>query len=154
MPPIPQLFQAIRSREAAAPRSILGFFGVLFLIVVCGGLGALIALAQENSLHHLIGPILIFVGALAVVLVVGVFFVAWNDPTKLMLGQVSTRDLIEYRKLTLGSSATGERLETVAVIETPSVLEKESADQVESESKDLVESTEPPMLGDNAESTD
>jgi hypothetical protein len=148
MPVVPQLLHAVKSREASAPKSILGFFGIVFLILVAAALTAVVALASEASSRHLIGPILIFIGVFAVLLVVGVGFVAWKDPTKLMLGQVNTRDLIEYRQLTLGSSSTGERLETVAVAQPPNADLKESGDLLDPGRARDVDSGSDPIPGD------
>lgn len=109
---IQQLSQAIGGGHYSAPKTILGFLGVIVLIVATFALGAIIALAGNHDLHWLILPILAFVGLGVVVLVGIVLRLAQKDPTPLVLGEMTGEDWIAHKRLVMGDSLRGERIES------------------------------------------
>ena len=108
MPLVQHAFESITGRQSTAPRTILGFFLGLFTVAVSGAVGATFALA-DSEWDGLIPFIWAFVGLITVLLGVAVFVIAWKDPSKLMLGQISGHDYLAIRRLTLGDSSVGER---------------------------------------------
>jgi hypothetical protein len=105
--------QALGVSTYAAPRTILGFFGIVLLLVVSGAVAAIGFLARHTGLYYLIPDILLGSIAFAVLELVAVIGIALVDPTRLMLGQMTGTEFIEHRRLglLLGDSAYGERLE-------------------------------------------
>jgi hypothetical protein len=79
----------------AAPRTILGFFGIVLLLVVSGGVAAIGFLARHSALYYLIPDVLLGVVLFAVLEFVAVIAVALTDPTRLMLGQITGGEFIE-----------------------------------------------------------
>ena len=103
----------IAGAQVRTPKTILGFFAIVLGILATGAALVIGALAGEPALHKLIAPILLFVAALIVIVLVGVFVTAWKDPTILMLGEVSGEAFIENRRLSLGDSIRGEQIEEI-----------------------------------------
>jgi hypothetical protein len=71
-------------------------------------------LARTSEFHALVYIVLGVTLAFALGIVGSVLLIALKDPTKLMLGQVSGKEFIEYQRLTQGDSLAGEFVETVA----------------------------------------
>ncbi|MGB2710663.1 MAG: hypothetical protein WBC33_04040 [Conexibacter sp.] len=107
---IRELTQTIRSGERSAPKTVLAFYGVVAGIIAGASIAAIAVLARQPELRYLVAPILIFDAVLVVLLLIGVFVVSLIDPTRLMLGQITGRDYIENRRLTMGDSRSGEHM--------------------------------------------
>lgn len=103
--------QTVRAMSYRRPKTILGFFAIIFAILSTTASVIIGVLSGTESLHSAIPWILFFLAIFAVAMVVGVFVTAWKDPTILMLGQVSGQDYIANRRLTLGDSDQGEYIE-------------------------------------------
>jgi hypothetical protein len=105
--------EAITGASVKSPKTILGFFAIVFGLL-CSVAAVLVwTFARTPALHGLIVPVVIFVGSVVLMLLIGVFITAWIDPTILMLGQVSGEIYIQNRKLKLGDSTSGEYTEHV-----------------------------------------
>jgi hypothetical protein len=111
-----RLFHGAKTGEYSAPKTVLGFYAIVLGILAAAGAAAIKFLAGEPDLHHLVAPILVFVGAVIVLILLGVFAVTLKDPTKLQLGQITGREYIEAQRLTLGDSNSGEFIETLPVL--------------------------------------
>lgn len=94
-----------------SPKTLLGFLGVVVLIMSSFTFAVTLVLADNESLRWLVGPLLLvfFIGV--VVLVVVVIRLAQRDPTPLVLGEMSGEDWIAHRRLVVGDSDLGERVE-------------------------------------------
>ncbi len=126
-PMLRELSQTIRSAESTTPKTILGYCALVLGIAAFACVAAAGVLAQEPALHRYIPWVLGFF-ALAFFGTVGcVIAITLKDPTKLQLGQVTGRDYIENRRLTLGDSTRGERRDSPAILDG-SVVEGETAD--------------------------
>jgi hypothetical protein len=101
------------------PKTVLGFFALLIGILFVSATWVIRILASRIELHYLIIPVLVFLAAILVLVLVGVFVTAWRDPTILMLGQVTGEVYLQYRRLVLGDSASGEFIEDIKVGPTP-----------------------------------
>jgi hypothetical protein len=88
----------------AAPRTILGFFGVVLLLVVSGAVTAIGLLAGHKNLDYLIPGIALGAVSFAALEFLTVVFMALRDPTTLMLGQITGPDWLAHRRLMLGDS--------------------------------------------------
>ncbi len=111
MPAIPHLLESITRRQTSQPRTILGFLLGMFTVVVSGAVAVTIALGGTKS-SWLIPIVLSFVAVVTVGLLIGVMKQAARDPASLMLGQITGDEYQSIRRLTMGSSSTGEYLET------------------------------------------
>jgi hypothetical protein len=115
---LPSAAQSLAAASVKSPKTILGFFAAVIAILFAGATVVVGILARDPILHHLIVPILVYSGILIVVVLGGVFFTAWKDPTILMLGQVTGEVFIQHKKLILGDSFSGEFTEEV-VLQNP-----------------------------------
>lgn len=97
------------------PKTILGFFAIILAILFLASIWIVRILASDPTLHYLIVPILVFLAAILLLVLIGVFITAWKDPTILMLGQVTGEVYLQYRQLKLGDSSQGETIEDVTV---------------------------------------
>jgi hypothetical protein len=115
-----RLIQGVRTGEYSSPKTVLGFYAGVLVILEAGVVAATGVLATQDSLHYLIPWILAF-GAATLIVLIGIV-VAMNvrDPTKLQLGQITGREYIEAQ-VTLGDSTAGEYLETFLVPGDPSM---------------------------------
>lgn len=100
------------------PKTVLGFFALILAILFLSSTWIIRILASSPELHYLIVPILLFLAAILLLVLVGVFITAWRDPTILMLGQVTGEVYLQYRRLALGDSAMGESIEDIKVGKT------------------------------------
>ena len=105
--------QAI-ARSRSTPKTILGFLAGVTLIIVAGSVAAVVAFAGKSAATSYIPYVLGFDALLVLIVVVAVLTFAWKDPTRLLVGQSNTQDLIAYRDVNLGDSASGVRRETLA----------------------------------------
>jgi hypothetical protein len=105
MPGLHEGSEALTSASIRAPKTVLGYFAVALGLLCTTAVGLVWAFARTPALHHLIQPVMIFVGIVVVVLIVGVFITAWIDPTILMLGQVTGEIYMANRRRRLGDAA-------------------------------------------------
>ena len=103
--------QAIKSGQYSAPKTVLGFLGGIALIVAALASVAIVTFASSSDLHWLLIPVLLFVALGSVALVWAVLRLAREDPTPLVLGEMTGGDYIAHRKLTKGDSTSGEYIE-------------------------------------------
>lgn len=108
---IEQVTHAIRGGQYSAPKTVLGFLGVIALIIASFASVAIITFASTSGLHWLVLPTLLFVGVGAVALVWAVLHLAREDPTPLVLGEITGDEFIANRKVTKGDSVSGEYVE-------------------------------------------
>lgn len=97
------------------------------LICASFALGAIIALAGNSNLRWLVAPVLLFFALGVVVLVVVVLRLAQRDPTPLVLGEMSGEEWIAHKRLLMGDSERGDRLEVPPSLGEP-VLQAETED--------------------------
>ena len=105
------------------PKTILGFFAIVLAILFIGAIWIVAILAADPNLHCLILPILLFLAAVLLLVLIGIFVTAWKDPTILMLGQVTGEVYLQYRQLKLGDSFQGESIEDITVRGRPIATE-------------------------------
>ena len=97
------------SRRTESPRTILAFHATVIGILLTFDLGVVVSLATTGAADWLIPWVLGIGFTCAVAYAVAVFMVAKNDPSKLMLGQVTGQEYAEIQRVVLGDSTTGER---------------------------------------------
>jgi hypothetical protein len=107
---IPPVFSGTRVSEVSTPKTALAFYAGLLVIVVAAVAVAAGICATSSSLHYLVPWVLLF-GAVSLVVIVGV--VIWlnvKDPSKLQLGEVTSRDYVQIQqaKAIRGNSIGGE----------------------------------------------
>lgn len=115
------------SRRTESPRTILAFHATVIGILLTFALGATATLAWSGSMDWLI-PWILGLGFLTASGYAGaVFWVAKDDPSKLMLGQVTGHEYAEIQRVVLGDSTTGERatpiLDASVVADEPAIAE-------------------------------
>jgi hypothetical protein len=111
---IPPLFSGTRVREVTNPKTALAFYAALLVILVAAVVVAAGICASSSGLHYLV-PWILAIGLVLFVLIVGV--VIWlniNDPSKLQLGEVTSRDYVQIQqaKAIRGNSIGGEFVES------------------------------------------
>ena len=106
-----------------SPKTILGFFAILIGILGTTTVISVGVLARYPELHPLISDVLIFFASVFLLTLIGVFLTAWKDPSILMLGEVSGEIFLEYKKLTLGDSVAGERVEKF-IVQDPAITKE------------------------------
>jgi hypothetical protein len=133
-----EVFKAVQRRQFTSPRTVLGFYAGVLVILDSASLLAIGVLAETHTMAWLIPWILGFGAVVFVGLIGGVFTINIIDPGKLMLGQISGTEYVAMHKIPLGDSLAGER-ETVVIQEEMRVL-----------SEPLIEAL--PLLEDQRES--
>lgn len=129
---IRQAANTLTRATSRQPKTILGFVAIALGIVCAFSGTAVVALSRVSTLHWLILPIIVAVVVIVVAVLVVVFVIAWKDPTKVMLGEVTAEEFIQYQRLSLGDSESGERATTI--IETsPEKVGDASATEDESQ---------------------
>jgi hypothetical protein len=126
MPPIHQAIQSITSRTSSQPRTILSFLFAIYTAATTAAVAFVVALAGTGS-SWLIGFIVAYVGITGVGLLIGVMRQAAKDPTGLQVGQLTGSEYASIRRLTLGDSSSGERVEIVRADE--GVIEGSASDE-------------------------
>lgn len=101
---IQDVTNGVRHRRTENPRTILAFYATVLGLVLAAIVGAVVALASTRIYVEAIPWLLVFGGALALLMLVGVFVVAHRDPSKLMLGQVTGTEYVEIQRLTVASN--------------------------------------------------
>jgi len=105
------IFRTTRGNEYSSPRTVLGFYAGVLIILEVGVVAVVAFLASQNDLHHLIPWAMAF-GAVAFLgIVVVVVSINFRDPTKLQLGQMTGREFVDYQRVTRGDSIGGEYVE-------------------------------------------
>jgi len=105
------LFRTIRGNEYSNPKTVLGFYAGVLVIIEIGVIAALGFLVSQNDLHHLIPWLLAFGGALFVVVIAIVVAINVIDPTKLQLAPMTGREFTDHQRVTRGDSIGGEYVE-------------------------------------------
>lgn len=117
VPFLPPGIETIRGRQLAQPKTILSFILGVFTVVVTAGVAVAIALVGDSL--TLVAIILAFIALFAIGLVVTVMRQTARDPSALMLGEITGTEYEAIRRLTLGDSSAGERVETTGLPGTP-----------------------------------
>jgi hypothetical protein len=113
--PLHELTRAVRSGERSAPKTVLGFAGIMISIIATVVIAALWIIADKPTLRYLV-PLIIagfFVAAIGIICLV--LRMCWKDPSKLMLGQITGRDYALIQRLTLGDSTSGDKSSDIVV---------------------------------------
>lgn len=113
-----QMSREISSGTYSRPKTVLGFFGIVLLILVAGVVGLGGVVGRYDLSDKLVWVALAFVGVVVIVILFEVFRHLRRDPTRLMLGEMSGQEFAEYQKMTMGDSLTGEVIETTPVPES------------------------------------
>ena len=109
-----QATRGIASGEYSRPKSVLGFYGILVGLLVTAMVSLVcVDLVYGRGVTPYVTAGLIFLGALTVLIVVGVFVVNITAPQKLMLGTITGSEHREIQQLTQGDNVSGERLEMI-----------------------------------------
>jgi hypothetical protein len=109
---LPHAVESIRSRETAAPRSIVGFLLALYSVLMVGAVATVVGLVSSSQ-SGLVVYVLGFIGLITVALCVAVLVITWKDPSRLMLGEVSGREYAALRYIKVGDDVSGERAERI-----------------------------------------
>jgi hypothetical protein len=122
-----EVTSAVRNRHTVNPKTILGYFAIVLGLLLTATVGATGTLAATGVYTDAIPWILGFAGFVFLFLLIGPFVVAWKDPSKLMLTQVTGTEYvqIQQRRL-LGDSDQGERLELESLMTTAPVVSNEA----------------------------
>lgn len=110
MPLVHQAMQSITSRRSSQPRTILGFLFGIYSALTAAAVACIIALVGTGS-SWLIGFIALYIGITGIGLLIAVMRQASKDPTGLQVGQLTGSEYESIRRLTLGDSSSGERIE-------------------------------------------
>ena len=111
------LTATVQSRQIASPKTVLGFYAGVLVILDSASLIGVGVLAETHTMVWLIPWILGFAAVAFLLLVGGVFAVNLLDPGKLMLGQITGSEYVAMHSMPLGDSLSGER--DVIVVEPP-----------------------------------
>ncbi|MBU2696213.1 hypothetical protein [Pimelobacter sp. 30-1] len=100
--------RSVLSRSTESPRTILAFHAVVIGLILSFTVGVTTTLAVSGAAVWMI-PWVVGVGFLGGVgYAAAVFLVAKDDPSKLMLGQVTGTEYAEIQRVVLGDSSSGE----------------------------------------------
>jgi hypothetical protein len=104
-----EVIRAIQARQAANPKTVLGYYAGVSGILLSGCVAAVWVLATTHTATYLIPWILGFGGLVFVAVLVGVYRLNVTDPSKLMLRAVTGSEYYEIQRARLGDSLHGER---------------------------------------------
>ncbi|HEU5142976.1 MAG TPA: hypothetical protein VFU04_07460 [Solirubrobacterales bacterium] len=107
------ILQGARKGEFTSPKTVLGFYAGVLVIVEAGVGGACLILATDKDLHYLIPWVLGFGGIALIGVMAVVIAMNFRDPTKLQLGRVTGREFLAYQRVTKGDSIAGEYIDKV-----------------------------------------
>jgi hypothetical protein len=114
---IPPMLSGTKVSEVTTPKTALAFYAGLLLIDGVVGISATVVCASVSSLNYLVPWVLgvtalVFVGILCVVIWLNI-----NDPEKLQLGEVTSRDYVQIQqaKAIRGDSLGGQYVEAAPV---------------------------------------
>jgi hypothetical protein len=126
-----KLAQGTKSGEYSSPKTVLGFCAIVLGIVATACVAATSVLAWHEATDQYALLPLGFFALFTVAMFAAVWWVLLKDPTKLQLGQMTGREFIDYQKLTLGDSTTGDQIVTLG----SGVTVRAATDQLETEQK-------------------
>jgi len=107
--------RAMARRQTVNPRTVLGFYATVLLIVVSVICTLTTILATTQTATWLIPWILGFGGLLIVATLAGTFYINIKLPANLMLGQITGTEYAEIsRQIILGNDTQGERTVVVS----------------------------------------
>ncbi len=98
-----------------SPRTVLGFYAAVLVILEAGVVGTVGILAAHTGLAYLVPWVLGFAALVLVALIVVVVLMNWLAPAKLQLSPMTGGEYLDWMRLTLGDSTTGEKVVNVAV---------------------------------------
>ena len=105
---IQQAIESISRRESSAPKTILGFLLGMYGVLIAASAAVILGLVASDS-SELVVYVLGFGALVTVALGAAVIVIAWKDPSRLMLGQVSAREYANIRRLHLGDDKQGDQ---------------------------------------------
>jgi hypothetical protein len=112
---VPTFLRSSHKGEYTSPRTVLGFYAGVLIILEAGVVALSAVLAADEDLHYLIPWLLLFGGVLLVAIIAIVVVMNVRDPTKLQLEGVTGREFIAYQRITRGDSISGEYVEEVPI---------------------------------------
>jgi hypothetical protein len=118
--------ESISKKESSTPRTILGFLLGMYGVLVAASVTTILGLAASDS-SGAIPYVLAFIALITIALGVSVIAIAWKDPSRLMLGQVTASEYANIRQLHLGDDKRGER--AVSVVGSTLLGEKSASDE-------------------------
>jgi hypothetical protein len=103
----PEVFeQFMRLGRMTRPKTVLGFFGAIFVALVAGSVVAITLFLKHPHLEIYIPWILGFDAAVTIVLVVGVLITITKDPARLMLSEITNQNALAIRRRSNDSAVT------------------------------------------------
>jgi hypothetical protein len=106
---IKQAVESISQRQSSSPRTILGFLLGMYGALIGGSAAVIIGLVASSSDEY-IPFVLAFAALVTLALGCAVIIIAWKDPSRLMLGQVTASEYATIRRLHLGDDKQGEHV--------------------------------------------
>jgi hypothetical protein len=109
-------------RHTVNPRTVLGFYATVLVIVLSGACTLTGILATTDTLTWLIPWLLAFCGMLTLGCLTAIFYINIKHPANLMLGQITGMEYAEISRQTiLGNDIEGER---TVYIPGPTIAER------------------------------
>jgi|GEM_PF-1504688 lysylphosphatidylglycerol synthetase-like protein (DUF2156 family) len=90
--------QFMRLGRLTRPKTVLGFFGAIFVALVAGSVVAIMLFLKHPNLEKYIPWILGFDGLVTVMLVIGVLVTITKDPARLMLSEITSQNALALRR--------------------------------------------------------
>lgn len=126
-----ELSSAISSRTKTNPRTVLAFVGTVLVAVAVAAVTTIGILARAAELRWLVPWVLVSLLVLVAGVLIAVLRIAWTDPSRLMLGQVTGTEYAEIRRVQLGDSVTGFHEEAVPVGGTRAAIALSTGEEVQ-----------------------
>ena len=97
-PTDPEVYeQFMRIGRLTRPKTVLGFFGAVFIALVAGSVIAISLFLHHPNLETYIPYILGFDGIVAIILIIGVLVTITKDPARLMLSEITSQNAVALR---------------------------------------------------------
>jgi hypothetical protein len=113
---VAEITKAIRHKQTANPRTVLGFYASIIGILLTGSVSVVISLAATHSVTWLIPWIFGSSFVTSLIIMGGIFYLNLKHPANLMLGQITGTEYAEIHRLTiLGNDTEGERAVSIQV---------------------------------------
>jgi hypothetical protein len=105
--------RAVAQRQTINPRTVLGFYATIILILLTASISMVTVLATTKTATEFIPWIISFTALGVLAIIGGVFYINIRRPANLMLGQITGTEYAEiHKQVILGNSSNGERLAT------------------------------------------
>ena len=101
------ILENFRASRTVNPKTFLAFYATVLGLLLLGASTLCGVLAWSRVQTWLIPWLLVFVGCVAIFLIVGIFVVMLISPAKVMLTQVTATEFVEIQRATLGDSRSG-----------------------------------------------